>query len=66
MPTHSEALLAAYASCPPSSRIYNTLEIWPPSFAQAARVVANVGDDMAFGIEAGASRDGGSMVTFIA
>jgi len=66
MPTHSEALLEAYASCPPSARIYQTLEVWHPSFAQAARVVANVGDDMTFGIEAGAPRDGGSIVTFIA
>jgi hypothetical protein len=28
--------------------------------------VANVGDDMAFGIEQGAPRDAGAMVTFIA
>ncbi|WP_316214290.1 DUF1833 family protein [Bradyrhizobium sp. SZCCHNR2032] len=66
MPTHSEAMLEAYASCPPSARIYFTLELWHPSFAQAARVVANVGDDMSLGIEAGAPRDGGAMVTFIA
>jgi Domain of unknown function (DUF1833) len=66
MPTHNEALLEAYASCPPSARIYYTLEIWQSSFAQAARVVANVGDDMVFGIEPGAPRDGGAMVTFIA
>jgi len=66
MPTHSEALLEAYASCPPSARIYHTLEIWQSSFAQAARVVANVGDDMGFGIEVGAPRDAGSTVTFIA
>jgi hypothetical protein len=66
MPTHSEALLEAYASCPPSARIYNTLEVWHPSFAQAARVVANVGDDMTLGIEAGAPRDSGSIVTFVA
>jgi uncharacterized protein DUF1833 len=66
MPSHNEALLEAYASCPPSARIYYTLEIWQSSFAQAARVVANVGDDMVFGIEPGAPRDGGAMVTFIA
>jgi uncharacterized protein DUF1833 len=66
MPTQNEALLEAYASCPPSARIFYTLEIWQSSFAQAARVVANVGDDMMFGIEAGAPRDAGAMVTFIA
>jgi hypothetical protein len=66
MPTHSDALLEAYASCPPSARVYYTLEIWQSSFDQAARVVANVGDDMVFGIEAGAPRDSGEMVTFIA
>jgi hypothetical protein len=66
MPTHSEALLEAYASCPPSGRIYHTLEIWQASFDQPARVVANVGDDMTFGIEAGAPRNGGEMVTFAA
>jgi hypothetical protein len=56
MATHNEALLEAYASCPPSSRVFYTLEIWQSSFAQAARVVANVGDDMVFGIEQGAAR----------
>lgn len=66
MPTHNEALLEAYASAPPSSRVYYTLEIWQASFDQPARVVANVGDDMTFGIEAGAPRNGGEMVTFIA
>jgi len=59
MPTHNEALLEAYASCQPSARIYNTLEVWHPSFVQAARVVANVSDDMRLGIEEGAPRDGG-------
>ena len=66
MPTHNEALLEAYASCPPSARVFYTLEIWQSSFAQAARVVANVGDDMVFGIEQGAPRDAGAMVTFLA
>ena len=33
---------------------------------RCARIVANVGDDMMFGIEAGAPRDGGAMVTFTA
>jgi hypothetical protein len=66
MPTQNEALLEAYASCPPSARVYFTLEIWQSSFASPARVVANVGNDMSFGIEAGAPRDAGSMVTFLA
>lgn len=66
MPSQNEALLEAYASCPPSARVYFTLEIWQSSFAAPARVVANVGDDMELGIEAGAPRDGGSMVTFLA
>jgi hypothetical protein len=51
MATQNDALLEAYASCPPSARIFYTLEIWQASFAQAARVVANVGSDMQFGIE---------------
>lgn len=66
MPTHNEALLEAYASCPPSGGVYYTLELWQSSFAAPARVVANVGDDMNFGIEAGAPRDSGAMVTFLA
>jgi hypothetical protein len=66
MPTQSEALREAYAACPPSARIFHTVEVWQSSFAQPARVVANVGDDMAFGIEPSAPRDGGAMVTFIA
>jgi hypothetical protein len=66
MPTHSEALLEAYASCPPSARIYYTLEIWQASFDQPARVVANVADDTSFGIEAAAPRNAGETVTFIA
>lgn len=64
--THSEAMLEAYASCPPSARIYHTLEIWQSSFDAPARVVANVGDDMVFGIEQAGPRNGGELVTFIA
>jgi hypothetical protein len=40
MPTHNEALLESYASCPPSARIYYMLEIWQSSFAEPARIVA--------------------------
>lgn len=66
MPTQNEALMEAYASCPPSARIYHTLEIWQSSFDQPARIVANVLDDMTFGIEVGAPRNSGETVTFIA
>ncbi|SHJ69819.1 protein of unknown function [Bradyrhizobium lablabi] len=66
MPVQNEALLEAYASCPPSARVYFTLEIWQASFASPARVVANVGDDMYFGIEATAPRNPGQTVLFIA
>ena len=66
MPTHTEAMQEAIAACPPSARAFYTLEIWQSSFDAPARVVANVGDDMMFGIEAGAPRDGGAMVTFTA
>jgi len=44
MPTQNEALVEAYAARPPSARIYYTLEICQSSFAQPARVVANVGN----------------------
>lgn len=66
MPAQNEALLEAYASCPPSARVYFTLEIYQSSFDVPARIVANVGDDMEFGIEAGAAFNGGEMVTFLA
>ena len=54
MPTHNEAMQEAIAACPPSARVFYTLEIWQSSFAEPARVVANVGEDMVLGIEAGA------------
>ncbi len=66
MPTQNEALLEAYASCPPSARIYQTLEVNHPSFAEPFYIVANVGDDMQLGIEASADVNGGQIVTFIA
>ena len=46
MPTQNEALRETYASCPPSARVYHTLEIWQASFSATSRVVANVGSDM--------------------
>nr|DAH82772.1 MAG TPA: protein of unknown function (DUF1833) [Caudoviricetes sp.] len=66
MASQNEALLEAYASCPPSARVYCTLEIWQPSFDAPARIVANVGDDMSFGLEVGAPFDGGQTVKFLA
>ena len=66
MPTHHEALLEAYAACPPSARVFHTLEIWQSSFDAPARIVANVGDDMFFGIEPGAAHDGGALDQFTA
>lgn len=66
MPTHNESLQEAYASCPPSSRVYYTVEIYQASFAEPARIVANVGSDMEFGIEVGAAFNSGEMVPFIA
>jgi hypothetical protein len=66
MPTHNEALLEAYAACPPSARVFHTLEIWQSSFDAPARIVANVGDDMFLGIEPGAPHDGGALVQFTA
>jgi hypothetical protein len=66
MPRHNEALLEAYAACPPSARIFYTLEIWQSSFDAPARVAANVGEDMVLGIEAGAPHDGGALVKFAA
>lgn len=66
MATQNEALLEAYASCPPSARIYFTLEIWQASFAQPARVVANVGNDQYFGLEDSAPRNPGQTVLFLA
>ncbi len=66
MPTQNEALLEAYASCPPSTRIYYALEVNHPSFASPAYIVANVGDDMDLGIEVGSDINSGTMVTHLA
>jgi hypothetical protein len=42
------------------------VDIWQWSFDEPARIVANVGDDMFFGIEPGASHDGGVLAKFTA
>lgn len=66
MATHSEAYLEALAACSPTQRTYYTLELQHSTFAEPVRVVSEVGDDMQFGIEAGAVHNGGEMRTFIA
>src|ERR1700738_3409989 len=66
MPVQNEALLEAYASCPPSARVYFALEVNHPSFASPAYIVANVGNDLALGIEVGADINSGLMVTHLA
>ncbi|WP_246701117.1 DUF1833 family protein [Rhodopseudomonas sp. BR0C11] len=66
MPSYSEAWLEAVASCPPSERTYDTVQLDHPSFGEPAYIVANVADDMQFGIEPGAAINAGQMVTFIA
>lgn len=66
MATHSEAMLEANASCPPDDAQYITLELEHPSFDQPVYVVANVADDMEFGIESGSDPHQGQMVTHIA
>lgn len=51
MPTQNEALLEAYASVPPTEKVYETVEINHPSFESPVYIVANVGDDMDFTLE---------------
>ena len=63
--TFNEAWEEAQASCPPSVRQYDTLEIYHPSFEGIpARVVANVADDMEFTLEPDAEFDGSASVSF--
>jgi hypothetical protein len=59
----------AEATAPPGVLVYATLELQHPAFIQGGvnvpiRVVTGVADDMSFGIEAGATFDGGTMQTF--
>ena len=65
MPTHSEAMLEANASCPPDEVEYCTLEFEHPTFDQPVYIVANVADDVLLGIEAGADVNQGQMVNHI-
>lgn len=66
MSAGNEAWSEAIASCPPNVRTYVTLEVQHPSFAEPARIVAGVGDNMEFGIEDGAAYNAGETVLFIA
>lgn len=64
-PTLSAALREAYASAPTDTVIHHTLELWHPAFSLPIRVVRdNV--DLDARIEAGAARDAGAVVTFVA
>ena len=64
-PTLSAALAEAYASAPVDQVIWHTLEIWHTAFSVPIRVVR---DTVALEarIEAGAARDAGLIVTFVA
>lgn len=61
----------AEATAPPGVTIYCTLELQHPAFLQGmvetpVRCVTGVADDQTFGIEAGATFNGGETVTFTA
>jgi hypothetical protein len=64
-PALSQALREAYAAAPADTVILHTLEIWHPSFTEPIRVVRDM-VDLEARLEAGAARDGGQNVTFIA
>lgn len=63
--TLSEAIREAYASAPADEIIYHTLEIWHPAFTQPIYVVRDF-TDLHATIEAGAARNAGTEVTFVA
>jgi hypothetical protein len=64
-PTLSAALLEAYASAPANQVIHHTLELWHPAFSLPIRVVRD-NASLDARIEAGAARDAGAVVTFVA
>jgi len=64
-PTLSAALTEAYASAPVGQVIRHTLELWHPAFTVPIRVVRDRAPIDAR-IEAGAARDPGAVVTFVA
>ena len=63
--TLSEAIQEAYASAPSDQIIYHTLEIWHLNFSAPIYVVRDFADLTAT-VEAGAARNGGQPVTFVA
>lgn len=63
--TLSQAIQEAYASAPTDEVILHTLEIWHENFSQPIYVVRDTVDVLAT-IEAGAARNGGQEVTFVA
>ena len=64
-PTLSAAILEAYASAPVDQVVYHTLELWHPAFSLPIRVVRDTAS-LDARIEAGAARDAGTIVTFVA
>lgn len=64
-PTLSAAIQEAYASAPVDQVIYHTLELWHPAFSAPIRVVRDF-NAIDARIEAGAARDAGAVVTFVA
>lgn len=64
-PALSAAIAEAYASSPVDQVIYHTLEIHHPVFSEPIRVVRDTAA-LEARIEAGAARDAGELVTFVA
>lgn len=64
-PALSAAIQEAYASAPVDQVIYHTLELWHPAFSAPIRVVRDF-NAIDARIEAGAARDAGAVVTFVA
>lgn len=67
----TEAWEEAEATAPPDIVVYHTLELQHPAFLEGSpaeevpvRIVADVHEDQTFGIEEGATFDGGETVTF--
>lgn len=64
-PTLSEAIREAYAAAPVGQIIHHTLELWHPAFSLPIRVVRDR-NPLDARIEAGAARNAGEIVTFVA
>ena len=64
-PTLSAAIKEAYAAAPTDEVIYHTLELYHPAFTDAIRVVRDR-EALDGRIEAGAARNPGEIVTFVA